>query len=257
MVAEVNQWRTQEVEDFLRTVYILQQATAPVSLVTINRALRSKTPYITYMVQRLGRKPLAFTTEQSRGVYPPTPMLEHELYHGIRLTPAGEQIALQVIRRRRLIELYLLQKLGYTWDEVEFEADQLEHALSDRLTERLAAAMDNPNVDPHGDPIPTAQGNLLASPDVSLADGEVGQAGAISRIADHSPELLQYFGNLGLRPGIKIRVLSRAPLNDIVTIKTEESNMTYVLSTLVAAHLHWIPVTNVTGEMSEALNVKQ
>jgi DtxR family transcriptional regulator, Mn-dependent transcriptional regulator len=243
-VPEKDKWRTRAVEDFLRTVYLLQQTTNPVATTSLTEALQVTAPSIVDMFRRLGARD--DVASESSGLYPTTPLIEHVAYHGVCLTPAGEQIALQVIRRRRLIELYLVQILGFTWDEVEIEADQLEHDISERLTERLAVALGNPEVDPHGEPIPSTQGTLPTHPDKSLADTSVGQIGIINRISNHSPQLLQYLAALGLRPGTEIRVVSRAPLGDAVTIQIGSPGTTYVLSTQVAAHLRLTDEMNTT-----------
>ena len=152
-------WRTRAVEDFLRTVYTLQQTTVPVLTTQISRDMHIAAPSVTDMIQRLAAGHVM--AEPPRPFVPPTPLLDYVPYCGVRLTAAGEQIALQVLRRRRLLELYLVQRLGYTWNEVEAEADRLEHDVSEQLTERLAASLGSPMVDPHGDPIPGTQDSLL------------------------------------------------------------------------------------------------
>jgi len=242
MKADSGQWRTRAVEDFLRTVYILQQTTVPVPTTLIGRSLHVKAPSVSDMIQRLGSTQAWFEPAHHNG--PPVPLLEYTLYHGVRLTEAGEAIALQIIRRRRLLELYLVQRLGYTWDEVEADADRLEHAVSDQLTARLAAALGNPEADPHGEPIPTAEGKLPMRPDLCLSDLTVGQRGRVSQVTDHSPELLNYLAELGLHPGAELRVLSYSPLGDTVTIQLDTD--THVLSTQLASHLRLVSEHNST-----------
>ena len=238
MEDESSHWRTRAVEDFLRTVYILQQTTIPVPMTLISRTLHITAPSVTDMIRRLGLR--QSTSQHPHGYYPSVPLLEHKPYHGVCLTSAGEQIALQVIRRRRLLELYLVQRLGYTWDEVETEADRLEHDVSEQLAERLAVALGNPEADPHGEPIPTAEGSLPTRGDLALMDLKDGQDGIVSQITDHFPELLHYLSDLGLRPGVKLRVLSHSPLGDIITVYTDTPSNTHILSSEVASHLHVI-----------------
>src|SRR5581483_2136585 len=238
MEDEFSRWRTKAVEDFLRTVYILQQTTIPVPMTMISRTLRIKAPSVTDMIRRLGLRQSA--SQHPNGYYPPVPLLEHKPYHGVRLTSAGEQIALQIIRRRCLLELFLVQRLGYKWDEVEAEADRLEHDISEQLAERLASALGNPEADSHGEPIPTAEGRLPVRGDQCLMDLTDGQGGIVSQVTDHSPELLHYLDDLGLRPGVELRVLNRSPLGDIITIQIDTPSNTYILSSQVASHLRLV-----------------
>lgn len=236
MKQDESHWRTTAVEDFLRTVYELQHTNTPVSVALIGRRLHIKSPSVSDMIRRLGVG--ASASEHPHGFYPPTPLLEHHPYRGVRLTPSGEQIALQVIRRRRLLELYLVQRLGYSWDEVDAEAERLEHALSEQLTQRLATALGNPHTDPHGDLIPTENGNLPScGEDTSLVDMAVGQQGVITRITDYSPDLLHYLGDLGLRPGAALRVMGRSPLGDTITVQVDSASSSCILGTFIADHL--------------------
>jgi DtxR family transcriptional regulator, Mn-dependent transcriptional regulator len=120
---------------------------------------------------------------------------------------------------------------------VDVEADRLGHDLSNELTERLALALGNPTVDPHGEPIPAVEGKFQCRPDQSLVDIAIGQRVILSRIADHTPELLNYFAEVGLRPGVKIRVLNRSPLDDRIMIQIDALTDAAVLSSQVAHHV--------------------
>src|SRR5262249_12288213 len=149
----------------------------------------------------------------------PVPLLEYTPYHGVRLTPDGEKIALEVIRHHRLLELYLVQKLGYTWDEVHEEAERLEHHISEKLEARIAAALGDPQIDPHGDPIPTLEGTLPARKLPILAELPVNDHATVSQITDQSPNVLRYLSDLGLTPGAEVTLVQRSPLGDTVTIQ--------------------------------------
>jgi DtxR family Mn-dependent transcriptional regulator len=132
--------------------------------------------------------------------------LDYSPYRGVRLTDEGRRQALLVRRTHRILEVYLCRSLGYTWDEVHAEADVLEHAVSARLLDRLDAALGHPTHDPHGSPIPTADGVLPDSePVLALADVPVGETGAVARVNDEDPELLRHLADVGLTPGVLVR----------------------------------------------------
>src|SRR5439155_26156641 len=146
------------------------------------------------------------------------PLVNSKPYRGVSLTPIGERIALEVIRHHRLLELYLSEALGYSWDEVHDEADRLEHVISERFEARIAAALGNPQLDPHGDPIPALDGTIAARDLVLLSDLPVKEHGHVSRIADQSTEVLRYLSDLGLTPGAEVTLKERSPLNDTVNV---------------------------------------
>jgi DtxR family Mn-dependent transcriptional regulator len=146
-------------------------------------------------------------------------LLEHVPYRGVQLTEDGRRAALRMVRRHRLIEAYLVEFLGYSWDTVHEEAERLEHAVSDTMVERMAGALGHPSVDPHGDPIPTADGSIHELACTALADVPVGETVEIRRVHESQPERLRYIGSLGLRPGVQVRVVDRQPIDDLVTIE--------------------------------------
>jgi DtxR family Mn-dependent transcriptional regulator len=232
MPDDLQELRTEAVEDFLKTVYVLQRQVDPVPTTLLARSLNISAPSVTDMVKRLS----GVEDEKCKkpGHKPITPLLEYEPYHGVRLTPAGEKIALEVIRHHRLIELYLSQALGYTWDEVHAEADRLEHVISEQFEARIAEVLGNPAIDPHGDPIPALDGTIAASDLVLLSDLAVGQCGTVSRIADQSPEVLRYLSDLGLTPGTGVVLTAHSPLNDTVSLRIGGEAASRTISTQVA-----------------------
>ncbi len=214
------EWRTEAVEDFLKQVYLLEQQVTPVPTMLLAQTLNIKAPSVTDMIKRL-----------SGGESGPL-LLDYEKYKGVRLTDEGRQIALEIIRHHRLLELYLTQKLGFTWDEVHDEADALEHRISERLEARIADALGNPKIDPHGDPIPALDGSVTELQLVLLTDLRAGQSSTVSRIADQTPEVLRYLSDLGLVPGATVRLIERAPLNDTLTLEVRAHRFT--ISTQIA-----------------------
>ena len=147
--------------------------------------------------------------------------MEHERYHGARLTPAGERIALEVVRHHRLLELYLMEHLGLGWDEVHAEAERLEHHLSEELEARIDAALGHPTRDPHGDPIPSPELILAPEEPRCLGDVDSGDVAIVRRVPDSDPALLRYLAELGLVPEREVRIVERAPFDGPVTIEVE------------------------------------
>jgi DtxR family Mn-dependent transcriptional regulator len=146
-------------------------------------------------------------------------LVTYEPRGGVRLTRGGEQLALHVLRRHRLVELFLVKVLGLDWSEVHEEADELEHAISDKVLEKIDAYLGRPSADPHGDPIPTAKGKLADAPTKSLAVCELHRTVTIARIVDQEPAFLQFVNRCGLMPGVSVKVESRDALGDSTTIR--------------------------------------
>lgn len=146
-------------------------------------------------------------------------LLDYEPYSGVRLTQAGRQLAAHVLRRHRLLELFLVEVLGLDWSEVHAEAEQLEHAVSDRLIARMDEMLGSPTVDPHGDPIPTSTGVIAPLRQPSLLTCALEQPLQVARVQDQSPDFLQLVQRRGLRPGQPVRVLARDEAADTVELE--------------------------------------
>jgi DtxR family Mn-dependent transcriptional regulator len=142
----------------------------------------------------------------------------YEAYAGATLTAAGRRLALHVLRRHRLLELFLVRVLGFDWSEVHAEAERLEHAVSDRVVERIDELLGRPAVDPHGDPIPTADGEVGTTQRATLGELAAGRRARVSRIADQDVEFLRLVERLGLRPGVRIRVIARDAAADALEL---------------------------------------
>jgi len=222
-VSDLRDVRTEAVEDLLKAVFTLQKQTDPVPTTLLAKMLNISAPSVTDMVKRL-----AEPTKNHAA------LLEHRPYHGVRLTPLGEQVALEVIRHHRLLELYLSQALGYSWDEVHSEADRLEHVISEQLEARIAAVLGNPRLDPHGDPIPGPDGTIDVPVMVHLAELASGQPAIVSRITDQSPEVLRYLSELGLVPGAVLHITNKSPLGDTVTVQIADVQHTVSLAVAVS-----------------------
>jgi DtxR family transcriptional regulator, Mn-dependent transcriptional regulator len=146
-------------------------------------------------------------------------LLTREPYHGVRLTRAGERVALEVLRHHRLLESYLAEALGMSWDRVHEEAEVLEHAISPELSELIAAKLGNPTHDPHGDPIPTLEGEIDEPPTRALAELRPGERGVFARVSDSDPDMLRYLAELGIAPGDQVEVAGREPFGGPLAVR--------------------------------------
>lgn len=164
-------------------------------------------------------------------------LLAYTPYKGFALTKAGEKIALEVIRHHRLLERFLADTLGYSWDEVDAEADRLEHVISQEFEDRIDRALGFPTTDPHGDPIPGKDGSIEARDTERLSEIEAGRTVVIRQVSDNSAEMLRYMDNLGLRPSAKIAVKDRAPFNGPMLVCVDESGE-HSLGLEVADHIY-------------------
>jgi DtxR family transcriptional regulator, Mn-dependent transcriptional regulator len=163
-------------------------------------------------------------------------LVEYERYHGASLTEEGLSEALRLVRRHRLIETFLLDQLGYSWEEVHEEAEQLEHAVSDRFAERLAEVLGHPDHDPHGDPIPAVDGTLEADGSFPLAAAAAGERVLIARVGDETTGLLTYLGERGLVPGRLLSVEEVRTLDGVITV-ADENGATHSLGAPLAGEL--------------------
>lgn len=194
---------TAPVEDYLKTIYELETANGAAGTNEIASALGIAAPSVSGMLRRLATQGL----------------VTHEPYRGVQLTRDGRRAALRTIRRHRVIESYLTQALGYPWDKVHDEAERLEHAASDELIDRMAAAIGEPETDPHGAPIPTREGTLAEPALLPLA--ELGDAvpATIARVGDRDGERLRYLATLGITIGAEVEVVSREPYDGPITLR--------------------------------------
>ena len=192
------------VQDYAKAIWSLgTRSDEPVSTSAIAERLEVSPASASAMVKRLESMGLA----------------EREPYHGVRLTPAGQRVALEVLRHHRLLELYLAEALGMSWDRVHEEAERLEHAISPELSELIAAKLGNPTHDPHGDPIPTAAGEIDEAPTRALTALHPGERGSFARVSDSNPEMLRYLSELGIGPGDELELMGREPFGGPLTVR--------------------------------------
>jgi DtxR family Mn-dependent transcriptional regulator len=199
---------TAPAEDYLKAIYDIERATAGGSVST------------TELAQRLAIAPASVTGMMKR--LADQGLIDHEPYRGVRLTSRGRLAALRTLRRHRVIEAYLAQALGYEWDRVHDEAERLEHAASDELVDRMAAAIGEPTVDPHGAPIPTRDGGIAEEFSLrTLGDLREGERARVMRVSDKDAQRLRYLGSLGIVPGALVEVVQRAPYGGPIAMLAE------------------------------------
>jgi DtxR family transcriptional regulator, Mn-dependent transcriptional regulator len=194
---------TRSVEDYLKVIYHLSSQGGFAATSDIAAQLDVSAPSVSGMVKRLSE----------------TGLIEHVPYRGVQLTAQGRRAALKMIRRHRILEVYLIEQLGYDWDGVHDEAERLEHAVSDKLIERMSGALGHPRYDPHGAPIPTAAGEIEETDLISVADAPIGQALDLRQVGTEDPARLRYFAEQGLVPGAHLLVTERQPFNGPTTVR--------------------------------------
>jgi DtxR family transcriptional regulator, Mn-dependent transcriptional regulator len=194
------------VQDYLREIYKLRNEAGRVKTSTLAQRMGVAPPSATAMVKRLAKLGL----------------VEHELYRGVRLTAAGERVALEVIRHHRLLELYLAEAFELGLDAVHAEADRLEHALSERLERHIDEALGSPMHDPHGDPIPDVKLRIVQASSIPLSELTAGTLGNVVRVPDDDVELLRYLESVGLVPGARVELVRAEPLRGPITVRAND-----------------------------------
>jgi DtxR family Mn-dependent transcriptional regulator len=206
---------THAVEDYLKTIYQIQSVHQRASTKQIAEELEVTPASVTGMIQKL-----AETTP---------PLLIYQKHQGVQLTVEGKQVALEIIRHHRLLELFLQQILGYEWEDVHAEADRLEHVISEEFEERIAAALGNPSHDPHGDPIPTRELEVPVSPNTRLSELRPGDQAVVHRVVDRDPELLRYLSEIGMVPQAQIKIVDFSPFDEILRLEVKGIDESMVL----------------------------
>ncbi len=210
---------TPMVEDYLKAIYLLQKHGTEVSITRLSAQLRLQASSVSMMIQRMKKRGL----------------VEHVRYQGIRLTVVGEQAALSLNRTHRLIETLLVETFGYSWAEVHMEAEVLEHYISPRLTERIAAFLGHPTMDPHGDPIPQPDGSLPEQHTICLTDAPLDTPLRVQRVLYQDAARLCYLSELGISLGTVLEMCGRAPFDGPLQLRVAAN--TYVMDYLFAKHI--------------------
>jgi DtxR family transcriptional regulator, Mn-dependent transcriptional regulator len=216
---------TQSVQDYLKAIFKLQTNEA-VSTTEISKEMNVSGASVTGMLKRLS----------SMG------LVDYNSYKGVRLTEFGKKIALEIIRHHRLLELYLKEKLGYTLDKVHEEACRLEHVISREFADKINELLGDPKFDPHGHPIPSKDGSIQFPNEKQLSEVEPGQFVIIRRLNDDDTKLLGYLEELGLLPGVKLKLINKAPFSGPITLRLKDEDK--IIGNEVASKIFIEPAKN-------------
>jgi DtxR family Mn-dependent transcriptional regulator len=210
-------------EDYLKAIYQSASEEDRVSTTRLADKMNCSAASVTNMLQKLAELKLVL----------------YEPYQGVVLTPAGQKVALEIVRHHRLIELYLAEVLGYSWDKVHDEAEELEHVISEEFEEKIDKALGYPTTDPHGDPIPTKDGHVEQERFHSLWEISDAENVKVRRVSDSDPEALRYLAEIGIFPDVEISVLEKAPFNGPLNIEVNDGR--HSLSEELARQIFVIP----------------
>ena len=216
---------SQQGENYLKGIYELQAQGGKVSTSHLSDRLGVSSASVTEMIQRLADDD----------------MVDYTPYRGVALTPEGQRQALRIIRRHRLWELFLVEVLKFTWDEIHDEAERLEHNMSQRLEERIDAVLGHPRFDPHGHVIPSSDGLMSSEAHPLLADAPAGSTVTVARVSDTNPEILQYLSKLTIGIGTSIDVMERISFDGSLRVRVGRTEQ--FISQKLAQHVSVMPVS--------------
>lgn len=199
-------------ENYLKAIFHLAQHTEKVSTRSIAQHMDTKDSSVTNMLRKLSEKAL----------------IDYEKRYGVSMTESGDKAALTIIRRHRLWEVFLVDKLGFKWDEVHELAEQLEHIQSPKLLEKLDHYLGSPTVDPHGDPIPDASGKMVHRSHILLSDAELNTPFRLVRVKDDSSDFLQYLDLRGLQIGTHLQVIERITYDNSLTLNVTQQGRIHI-----------------------------
>lgn len=208
------------VEDYVKAIYKLSLDNKRVTPSHVADTLEVSSAAVTKMVKKL---------QELR-------LVDYARSRGLELSPAGEKIALEVIRHHRLLELYLTEALGYSWDEVHQEAEKLEHVISEHFEDQIERLLGYPTHDPHGSPIPTRDGHVETPKLTMLAELQPGQRAVIRQVSDNDADMLNFLGGLGMYPGTGVEMMSKDPFGGPLHVKV--SGTDHAIGSELAAHVY-------------------
>ena len=214
---------SQAVEDYLKVIYDITESGDKATTKRIAERMGVTPASVTGMLQKLASADPA--------------LVDYQKHRGVVLTRTGKQHALEVIRHHRLLELFLQQKLGYSWDQVHGEADRLEHVISEDLEERMAQALGDPTYDPHGEPIPSREFKMPDQSAVRLSELRLGDRATIQRVQDADPAMLRYLGSIGVTPNAQVNILDYSAFDGNLSLLLSGQEKPIVLGPRVTSHV--------------------
>lgn len=223
---------TKAIEDYLKTIYKLQQEESPVSTTSIARELDISGASVTGMLKRLAELPSKRDSSKL--------LVDYNSYKGVTLTDEGEYEALAILRRHRLIELFLKDFIGFSLAKVHEESCNMEHCVSDEFIDKIDELLGKPKYSPLGNPIPTKEGKIEEPATQPISVAELNKEYVIKKISDDNIEMVSYFEEQGYLPGLELKVLSRAPFNGPIVI--EYNNKEVVIGHEIAKNIYVMPL---------------
>jgi DtxR family Mn-dependent transcriptional regulator len=210
-------------QDYLKAIYDLTQESGRATTSQLSCSLNVKPASVTGMLQKMAKED--------------PPLVDYKKHKGVILTGEGQKAALEIMRHHRLIESFLHEILGYSWDEVHEEAERLEHVISEDMERRMAAVLGNPSRDPHGQRIPDQNLEILPDSDIPMNQLRPGQDATVCRVQDDDAELLRYLADLGLQPGANIKTLAYVPFDQTLRVQIGENKETAVLGPSITGEI--------------------
>jgi DtxR family Mn-dependent transcriptional regulator len=211
------------IEDYLKAIYEECNLTTLAGTTAIAKRMGVTPASVTCMLKRLATRTPA--------------LVDYQKHRGAKLTPEGTWLALKIIRRHRLLELFLHEVLAFNWDEVHEEADRLEHVISEAFVQRIAFALDDPELDPHGHPIPTVALEMPDQDPIRLYDLQPGERGVVQCVDDRDPQLLRHLTGLGIALGTRLEVRAFSPLDENLTVRLSDSDVDVVLGSKITKQI--------------------
>ncbi len=230
--------RNETVENYLKAIFQIESQKGNVSTTSLANWLGISAASVTSMIKKLSEKNL----------------VHYQPYYGLTLASQGRKMAIQIVRRHRLIEQFLVQILDVPWDQVHDEAEKLEHALSEDLLNRIDALLRSPQADPHGAPIPNKEGVIPTRNIIPLTELQTGQLAIIAEVSDHNSALLRYLGKLGIYPGTKINLISKQPFGGPLTIELSGKEIILGLATASFIFVEKKPRKRIAHESHNKIN---
>lgn len=211
-------------QDYLKAIYDLTERHGRATTTQLAEQLDVRPASVTGMLQKMAQEE--------------PPLIEYRKHYGVTLTAEGERAALELVRHHRLLELFLVKVLGYSWDEVHAEAERLEHVISEDMERRIAAVLGNPRWDPHGHPIPTVDLEIAPLRGFPMSELRPGQRAVIRHVADEEPELLRYLDSHGLRPNVELSVMDYVPFDGTLHVRLASRSEALVLGERITADIY-------------------
>ncbi len=210
---------SEQIENYIKNIYKLSSNEGKVTTSSLSERLQISPASVSEMIKKLAEEGT----------------LTHTPYKGVELTPEGKQLALRIIRKHRLWEMFLVQVLHFRWDEIDDEAERFEHIMSDKMEEKIDHVLGHPLIDPHGDPIPTKAGEIICSMSYPMSESSEGSSVRVLRVSDSNSELLQYVSSIGISLHKMIEIKQKIRFDNSMLVKIDDKEI--IISSMIAQNI--------------------